>query len=221
VDRYAVGLGKSGEVDPSQLDALTGNPQNVFYVDQNLTDTLYFQLEKYYTQIFMKIVGTQPIIDPMYWIAPGDKHEIAFEVLRGDVEAIIVIYDYQGNRLPFFCVSPKGEIVDPALIPPGFQLRSGFTSQARLVEFKMPLKEPDRYAGTWRVVVGYDRVCRRHRSRQRLPHGAVRDSRSRLRRRSDSAHSARRRGGASDQGRGRDRRSDVARRRRVEFPPAG
>jgi hypothetical protein len=161
IDRYAIGVGKPGEVDPSQLDALTGDPQRVMYVNQDLTGTLYFQLEKYYTQIFMNIVGTQPILDPMYWIAPGDTHEIEFEVLRGDIDAIVVIYDFQGNRLPFFCMSPKNEIVDPVMIPAGFQLRSGFTSQARIVEFKMPLKEPDRYAGTWKVMVQHRGiVCR-------------------------------------------------------------
>lgn len=167
IDRYAVGIGKDGEVDFSQLDALTGDINRVFSVNQSLTGDKYFQLEKYYTQIFMNIVGTQPILDPMFWITPGDTHEIEFEVLRGDVDAIIVIYDFKGNRLPFFCVSPKGEIVDPALIPPGFQFRSGFTSQARLVEFKMPLKEPDRYAGTWKVVVRHSgTVCSGNPSRK-------------------------------------------------------
>ena len=161
IERYAIGVGKPGEVSPAQLNALTGDPQKVMYVDQDLTGKLYFQLEKYYTQIFMNIVGTQPILDPMYWITAGEKQEIQFEVLRGDVDAMVVIYDYQGQRLPFFCVSPKGEILDPVLIPPGYQLRSAFTAQARLVQFKMPLKEPDRYAGTWKVVVVHDgRVCR-------------------------------------------------------------
>jgi hypothetical protein len=161
IERYAIGVGKPGEVSPTQLNALTGDPQKVMYVDQDLTGKLYFQLEKYYTQIFMNIVGTQPILDPMYWISPGEKHEIQFEVLRGDVDAMVVIYDYQGQRLPFFCVSPTGEIVDPVAIPAGYQLRAAFTSQARLVQFKMPSKEPDRYAGTWKVVVVHDgRVCR-------------------------------------------------------------
>lgn len=150
---YAIGVGKAGEVDPGQLNALTGDPQRVMYVDQDLTGTLYFQLEKYYTQIFMNVVGMQIVLDPMYWIAASDTHEIEFEVLPGDVSALVVIYDFKGQRLPFVCVSPKGEVLDPVLVPPGFQVRSGYTSQARLVEFKMPLKEPDRYAGTWRVVI--------------------------------------------------------------------
>lgn len=162
IDRYAIGVGKPGSsVDSSQLNALTGDANRVRYVDQDLTGLKYFEIEKYYTEIFMNVVGTQPVLDPMYWISPGEKHEIEFEVLAGDVEALVVIYDYQGNRLPFFCVSPKGEIVDPAAIPPGFQLRSGFTSQARLVDFKMPFKEPERYAGTWTVVIIHDgTVCR-------------------------------------------------------------
>jgi hypothetical protein len=161
IDRYVIGVGKAGDVSPNQLNALTGDPQKVMYVDQDLSGKLYFQLEKYYTQIFMNIVGTQPIIDPMYWISPGEKQQIEFEVLRGDVDAMVVIYDYQGQRLPFFCLSPTGEIIDPVLIPPGYQLRAAFTNQARLVQFKMPAKEPDRYAGAWRVVVVHDgRVCK-------------------------------------------------------------
>lgn len=78
-----------------------------------------------------------------------------------------MIYDYHGNRLPFYCLSPKGEVVDPAVIPPGYQLRSGFTGQARLVQFKMPLKEPDRYAGTWKVIIQHKgMVCKGSPNRQ-------------------------------------------------------
>jgi len=157
---YAIGIGKDSDIDPTQLGALVTSAQNFFRVNQDLTGAQYFQLEKYYTQIFMDVVGTSSISDPMYWISPGQTQEIEFDVLRGDVEALIVIFDYQGLRLPFHCVSPDGEIVDPAVIPPGFQLRSGWTSEARFVEFKMPLLRPDRYAGRWKVVVRHPgRVC--------------------------------------------------------------
>ena len=160
VKRFAIGVGAAGTVSPAQLNAFAGDVQNVMYVDQDLTGKLYFQLEKHYTQIFMNVVGTQTVLDPMYWINPGEKHEIQFEVLRGDVDAMVVIFDYQGKRLPFFCVSPQGEIIDPSLVPAGFQLRAAATKQARIVQFKMPLKEPDRYAGTWTVVVRHDgRAC--------------------------------------------------------------
>ncbi len=170
IQRYAIGVGHPGEVSPDQLNGLTGDPQKVFYVEQDLSGTLYFQLEKYYTQIFMDIVGKSPIIDPMYWISLGDTHKIQFEVLPGDLDAMVVIYDYQGNRLPFFCVSPLGEIIDPAVVPADFQLRSGFTSQARIVEFKMPFKEPKRYAGTWTVVIEHrGRVCRGQPSKSSEP----------------------------------------------------
>lgn len=161
VTRYCIGVGKDGEIDPTQLDALAGDSNRVMRVKDDLAGKNYFELEKYYTQIFMDIVGTQPILDPMWWIQPGETHEIEFDLLRGDVSALIVIYDYQGLRLPFFCVSPAGEIVDPAMIPAGFQLRSGFTHQARLVEFRVPHKEPERYAGRWKVVVTHKGVvCR-------------------------------------------------------------
>ncbi len=158
---YTIGIGKDSDINMTQLNALaTQAPQDVFRVNQDLTGTQYFTLEKYYTQIFMDVVGTSPISDPMYWIFPGQTQEIQFEVLRGDVDALIVIYDYQGMRLPFWCVSPKGEIIDASIVPPGFQLRSGFASEARFLEFKMPPKEPDRYAGTWTVIIQHQgKVC--------------------------------------------------------------
>lgn len=157
---YAIGLGRDSDIDPNQLAALASDPKNFLRVDQDLTGEKYFELEKYYTQIFMDIVGTSSVLDPMFWIAPGDTHEIEYDVLRGDVDALVVVYDFKGLRLPFYCLSPKGELVDPAVIPPGYQLRAGATSQARLVEYKMPLKEPDRYAGRWKVIIKHPgRVC--------------------------------------------------------------
>lgn len=143
IKRYAVGVGRTNEIDIGQLTALTGGSNRVFRVDQDLTGLHYFQLEKYFTAIFMDVLGSQSIVDPIYDINPGDSHEIEFESLSGDVDAIVVIYDYEGARLPFFCVSPKGEIVDPMSLPPGFQLRSGFPRETRMVQFKMPPLEPE------------------------------------------------------------------------------
>ncbi|MCX5199351.1 choice-of-anchor D domain-containing protein [Streptomyces sp. NBC_00249] len=161
VQTYAIGLGKSGDVDTRQLTVLAdGNPNHVFRVDTDLTGMRYFQLEKYFTQIFMEIVDTSSVLDPMYTIAPGDTHEIEFDVLRGDVSALVVVYDHEGMRLPFFCLSPAGEMIDPSTVPPGFQLRFGATPQTRIIEFKVPQKEPERYAGRWKIVVQHPKkVC--------------------------------------------------------------
>lgn len=57
-------------------------------------------------------------------------------------------------------MSPKGEIIDPALVPQGYQLRAGAIRKARFVEFKLPSKEPDRYAGRWKVHVEHpNQIC--------------------------------------------------------------
>lgn len=161
VGLYAVGVGTAGQIDPAQLDALVaGNPQRAFRVDQNLTGTKYFQLEKYFTQIFMDIVDMSTVTDPMFWINAGDTHEIEFDVLRGDVDAMVVIYDWEGKRLPFYCLSPTGEVLDPVSVAAGYQLRTGVTNQARIVEFKMPPNDPGRYGGRWKVVVRHPgQVC--------------------------------------------------------------
>ena len=160
IDTYAIGLGKTSDISPTQLNALAGDPKHFRHVDSDLTGMAYFELEQFFTKIFMDIVDMATVVDPMYWIAPGDRHENEFDVLRGDVDALVVLYDFEGLRLPFFCVSPTGEVIDPTSVPAGYQLRSGATREARLVEFKMPLKEPDRYAGRWKVVIEHPgRVC--------------------------------------------------------------
>jgi hypothetical protein len=122
-----------------------------------------YQLMKFYTQIYMDLVDTSVIKDPKYTILPGQKHVIEFDVLQGDVSAIVVMYDLEGLRLPFWLESPGGEIIDAAFVPAGFQLRSGFTESSRFLDFVLPWGEPKRYAGRWRLVVLHDgRVCVGH-----------------------------------------------------------
>ncbi len=160
VQVFAVGLGRTGEVSEPQLNALMRPAASPFRVNQDLSGPKYFELEKRFTQIYMGLAGVAPIVDPMYWIGPGETQQHDFEVLRGDVNALVVIYDWEGKRLPFFCRSPKGEILDPASLPPGFQLRAGVTPTARIVEIKMPKAEPNRYAGTWQVVIQHPKqIC--------------------------------------------------------------
>lgn len=169
VQVFAVGLGRTGEVSEPQLNALStpppssppgSPPASPFRVNQDLSGLKYFELEKRFTQIYMGLAGVAPIVDPMYWIGPGETQQHDFEVLRGDVNVLVVIYDWEGQRLPFFCRSPKGEILDPVSLPPGFQLRAGITPTARVVEIKMPKAEPNRYAGTWQVVIQHPKqIC--------------------------------------------------------------
>jgi hypothetical protein len=89
-------------------------------------------------------------------LSPNDTHEHAFVVLRGDVTIMVVIYDRDGVRLPFWLRTPKGETVDLSTVPPGFQIRPGITTTARFMEVRLPQGEPDRYAGQWHVVVRHD-----------------------------------------------------------------
>jgi hypothetical protein len=150
---YGIGLGTDAQIDTMALGRLSSLTGGYFGVVSDLTGTAYFNLEKYYTQVFMDVVANPTILDPVYTINPGDTQVIEFDVLRGDVSAIIVFYDKDGWRLPFYALSPTGEVLEPSSIPVGYQLRAGFTPEARFMEFRMPLLEPDRYAGRWSVVV--------------------------------------------------------------------
>lgn len=157
---YGIGLGRAADIDINALNRLSAATGAYQGVVGDLAGPAYFSLEKYFVQIYMDIVGTSGILDPLYTIAPGQKHHIEYDVLRGDVAASIVVFDYQGIRLPFHLESPRGEIIDATSVPPGFQLRTGATGSARFLEYKMPLSEPDRYAGRWAVVVEHrGEVC--------------------------------------------------------------
>jgi hypothetical protein len=153
---YAVGLGTGQDIDLSQLATLSSGAGGQFLVADPTKPEVTFQLMKYFTQIYMDMVDFATISDPQYVINPGETQKIQFTLLRGDMGALIVVYDLQGTRLPFFLESPKGEIIDASMVPPGFQLRSGFTHTARFLDFRLPPGEPDRYAGQWNVIIRHD-----------------------------------------------------------------
>lgn len=157
---YAIGLGAPGDIDSAALQDLSVTTGASYQGAEDLTGKDYFLLEKYFTQIFMETAGLQQISDPFYTILPGAKHAHEFDILPGDVNAMVVLYDEPEHRLPFYVESPKGELLSGASLPPGFAVRFNSTPTARFVEFFFPHKEPDRYVGSWTVWVehpGY--VC--------------------------------------------------------------
>ena len=157
---YAIGLGNPAQIDTAALSDLATGTGARYNGVQELTAADFFALEKYFTQIFMETASLSQILDPFYIINPGDTHEIEFDVFAGDVNAMVVLYDEPGKRLPFFVVSPKGEVLSGTSLPPGFTLRFHSTPTARFAEFFFPNKEPKRYAGKWKVVIKHDgRVC--------------------------------------------------------------
>lgn len=155
VQVYGIGLGRDEDVDIGRLGVISEVTGASFRVTGDLLGSTYFQLEKYFTEIYMDVASEELLLDPVYTIAPNEQHRIGFDVLRGDVRTLVVIYDRDGLRLPFHLETPKGERIEVTTLPPGFQLRGGATPTARFLEVRMPQGEPDRYAGHWNVVVSH------------------------------------------------------------------
>jgi len=153
---YAVGLGTGQDIDTHQLQTLSSGAGGQFLVADPTQPQVAFQLMKYFTQIYMDMVDVSSISDPSFVIQPGEVQIHEFDLLTGDVGALVVVYDLDGIRVPFFLQSPKGEIIDAAFVPPGFQLRSGFTNTSRFLDFVLPPGEPERYAGRWKVILQHD-----------------------------------------------------------------
>jgi hypothetical protein len=156
---YGVGIGDN--IDTGRLAQLAHATRGQFLHVLTFAGLDFFKLEKHFTQIYMDTVDLATIVDPTFLIQPGDQHVTEFEILRGDVGAMVVIYDHDGIRLPFFLETGAGEIIDFTAVPPGFQIRPGITNTARFIEVKMPPNEPERCAGTWKLTVRHDgQACR-------------------------------------------------------------
>lgn len=157
---YGIGLGNPGQIDGAALNALSSATGAAYMDAVELTGQDFFLLEKYFTQIFMETAGLATIADPFFTISPGDRHSFEFDIFPGDVNAMVVLYDSPGKRLPFYIVSPAGEVLSGTSLPSGFAVRYHSTPTARFVAFHFPNGEPDRYAGRWTAIVEHDRrVC--------------------------------------------------------------
>lgn len=156
----SVGLGTSTNVNSGQLDLLSSGTDGHFLATGPLEGENYFAIEKLFTQIYMENVDLTTISDPVYTIHPGERHEIPFEILRGDVGGMVVVFDKQGLRLPFHLEAPNRELLEATSAPVGYQIRTGGAETSRFIEFKVPLGEPGRYAGTWIAVIEHrGEVC--------------------------------------------------------------
>ncbi|HEV7505217.1 MAG TPA: choice-of-anchor D domain-containing protein [Thermoanaerobaculia bacterium] len=155
---YGIGIGDS--IDAARLGQLAQATGGHYLHVRNFSGPDYFQLEKHFTQIYMDTADLATIVDPTYVIDPGETQSIEFDVLRGDVSCMVVVYDRDGIRLPFYLQTPHVEVIDLTTIPPGFELRPGLTSTARFLEVRFPPNDPDRYAGKWKAVIRHDgRAC--------------------------------------------------------------
>jgi hypothetical protein len=151
---YGIGVGRSENIDNGRLDVISSGSGGYFgAVGTDMTGKSYFDLEKYFTQIYMHIAGQAVIKDPVFSILPGEIQTLGFTLLRGDVGALVVVYDRDNVRLPFYLVSPTGEMILWNQVPAGYQIRTGMTVTARFMEIRVPAGSPDRYAGDWKVVI--------------------------------------------------------------------
>lgn len=155
VSGYAVGIGAEENIDRGQLAALSTGSGGFYLVVTCLAGDQFFQLEKYFLQIFMDAVGMASVEDPVFTINPGEVQRFEFDLLRGDVAGLVTVFDKDNVRLPFRIVSPEGEELSMTAAPPGFATRSGTAPTARFLEFKVPQTEPHRYAGRWVVEVAH------------------------------------------------------------------
>ncbi|MEM6577257.1 MAG: choice-of-anchor D domain-containing protein, partial [Pseudomonadota bacterium] len=120
---HAIGIGEPADVDSATLDQIATATGGAFSLAEDLTGDDFFLLEKYYTQVFMETTGLSPISDPFFTIPAGEKQTHEFDIFPGDVNVMVVIYDHPAGRLPFYVISPLGEVFSGSSLPAGFGMR--------------------------------------------------------------------------------------------------
>lgn len=170
---YSIGIGAPEDIDAYVLDTLASATHASFNQITDMSGDDYFALEKYYTQIFMDSTNTAIIQDPTYTINPGQMHTFDFEIFPGDLHAMVTVYDHaEQGRLPFYLLSPSGKEINNINLPEGFQLNFSITPSARVVKIIFPHDKPERYQGTWKVIVehsGYVCYGEHQKSKNFLP----------------------------------------------------
>ncbi|MCF0075195.1 choice-of-anchor D domain-containing protein [Dyadobacter sp. CY261] len=148
---YAVGIGDN--IDNGRLSVIATSSGGAYLHAREFQGQDYFNLEKHFTQVFMEAVNYAVISDPVFTIGPQQQHDFQFEVLEGDKSALIVMYDKDHIRIPFYIRTPGGIEIDVTTVPVDFAIRAGISPTARFVEILMPADKPEIYAGTWTVIV--------------------------------------------------------------------
>ena len=171
---YSVGLGTEDNIDLGRLGHITALTGGYHQTVPEFAGQSYFDLEKFYVQVFMDMVGMSVGFDPTYTINPGEQHTIDFEVDQGDSRFMVVIYNH-GGRLPFTLISPTGEYFTLNLIPDGYGSRYEESDTGHLLEIILPMDAPNRYVGTWGLRIIHDgkleskAMMKRLRKRRALP----------------------------------------------------
>jgi hypothetical protein len=163
---FAVGLGTAQEVSAGALTGLANHTQGYLLLSGPLSPSVddYFRLTKYFLQVLAGVTNSDIVRDPSGYIQPGSRLRIPFELNEADIDATVILLSDR-PVLRFAVETPDGDVMTPtgaSAAGAEYRIAAG-VSQYR---FHLPLflggAGGGAQAGTWHVLLDYDRGKPRH-----------------------------------------------------------
>ena len=161
---FAIALGTAAQIKPSGLTALTNGTGGYLLLTGAVDADNVFLLNKYFLQVLAGVTNHDVVLDPEGYVAPGQKHRIAFDLTEADtgMDAIVVSMA-PPEVLRFALETPQGDIVDPGALS-GLPT-SGFAAGTGVAFYRTTLPLPvgaGAGPGRWHAILTVDERYYRH-----------------------------------------------------------
>ncbi len=111
---FAVALGRAENIQPAALTALTNGTGGYCVLTGELDINSRYKLAKYFLQVLAGIRNQDIVRDPDGLLAPGQVHEIAFDLAETDIAADVILMTPMRGVIDMTLVTPAGDVIDPA-----------------------------------------------------------------------------------------------------------
>lgn len=156
---FAIGLGTAEEINPVALNKLTNDTGGYLLLTGTLGPDNLFRLSKYYLQILAGVTNQNIVLDPEGYLAPGQKHAIAFVLNEADITSdIILLSAAPPPTFRFMLQTPNGDVIDPLVAgsTPSVEFVRGQRVSYYRITLPVVLSGQGAGPGTWLALLTLD-----------------------------------------------------------------
>lgn len=111
---FAVALGRAENIRPTALTALTNGTGGFCMLTGDLDINSRYKLAKYFLQVLAGVKNEDIVRDPDGLLAPGQVHEIDFDLNEADIAADVILMGPARGSIDMTLVTPSGAVIDQA-----------------------------------------------------------------------------------------------------------
>jgi len=111
---FAVALGRAENIQPTALTALTNGSGGFCVLTGDLDINSRYKLAKYFLQVLAGVKNEDIVRDPDGLLAPGQVHEIDFQLTEADIAADVILMTPARGFIDMTLVTPSGAVINQA-----------------------------------------------------------------------------------------------------------